>query len=224
MKKIHFLLAAGLFLIGTATASAQFMGSTSRVASTVKGYNSIWLGYNPTTVKYSEDGYSESRDFNTFSLGVLHAAPFQELPLLYEFGGIVEYTNRTDKEEDFDAKVSYNLLGVRVPLNLLYALELSDGFTLYPYIGLNAKGYVIGKASVKVDGQTHSVDLFGKNDSDDFSELEEERLKRFTLGYQLGLRAGFSKYFASIGYTADLTTIADHLKVSMLTLGVGMSF
>ena len=244
MKKIHFLLAAGLFLIGTATASAQFMGSSSRVASTSEGYNSVWVGYAPTTLKFSANGFSSSvDDINTFSVGALHAAPLQDFPLLYEFGGILEWSRYADKEKDSWGTTSstVNMIGIRVPLNILYAYDLGNGLTVYPYLGLNVKGYIIGKLTEKFsDGDesvTKTYNLFSKKDMEelagyDYEDMEDlidfgfaaKPLNRFTLGYQLGLRVGYSNFFASVGYMADLTKITDYTKASMWTLGVGMSF
>ena len=143
MKKIHFLLVAGLFLMGTVTASAQFMGGSSRVASTAEGYNSIWLGYAPTTLKASGGLDVSISGFNSFSIGVLHTAPFQNLPLLWEVGANFEYTHKSgDVVLMEDAKV--NVMSIKVPFNIVYAFPLGDGMMAYPYVGLNARGYLSG--------------------------------------------------------------------------------
>lgn len=251
MKKIHFLLAAGLFLIGTATASAQFMGSSSRVASTSEGYNSVWVGYAPTKAKFAYSGFSSTLDkINTFSVGALHAAPLQNFPLLYEFGGMLEWSRYSDSSSNdgFKETMTGNLIGLRIPLNLLYAYDLGNGLTVYPYLGLNVKGYIVGKVTEKYsyegESYTETYNLFSKkdmekmagggiydddydyyydDDMDDFG-VAAKPLNRFTLGYQLGLRVGYSNFFGSVGYMADLTKITDHTTVNMITLGVGMSF
>lgn len=209
------MLAAAAIFAGTMTASAQFMGGSSRTAG-ADGYSAIWAGYAPTTVKISYDGSTHSEDdFNTFSLGWTKATPLQS-SLLGEFGVFADLTYHQEKESG--ATATTTLLGVKVPVNVLYALPLGEGITLYPYAGLNGKIYLLGKEKYKYDGESESYNLFSKDDMDD------DTFKRLTIGYQFGLRAAFNNYFVSIGYTDDLTKIADHTTINKIEIGVGMLF
>lgn len=216
MKALHMMLAAAAIFAGTMTASAQFMGGSSRTTSGADGYSAIWAGYAPTTFKYSDDGSSVSEEgYNTFSIGWTKATPLQS-SLLGEYGVFADLTYK--KEKDHGVTTTETLLGVKVPVNVLYALPLGEGITLYPYAGLNGKLYLLGSAKAKYEDESVSTNFFSKDD------MGDEVYKRFTIGYQIGLRAGFGNYFASIGYTDDITKIADYTTINKIEIGVGMLF
>lgn len=220
MKKFYFLLVT-LLMAGSVTASAQFMGSSSRVSSTAEGYNSVWVGYAPTTIK-STGGLDVSiSGINTFSFGVLHTAPLPNTPLLWEVGANLEYAHKKGSFILSD-DATLNVFAIKVPLNIVYALPLSDGIMAYPFLGLNARGYLTGTLKEKDwdDDVYYTVNIFS-NDEDD---MDGDAFKRFSLGYQLGLRVGFSKYFASISYGGDFVKIAEDTTINMVTLGLGMAF
>ena len=209
------MLAAAAIFAGTMTASAQFMGGSSRTAD-ADGYSAIWAGYAPTTFKTSYDGSSHSEDgYSTFSIGWTKATPLQS-SLLGEYGVFADLTYKSEKDGGVTSTMM--LLGVKVPVNVLYALPLGEGITLYPYAGLNGKLYLLGSAKAKYEDESETTNLFSKDDMDD------DAFKRLTIGYQFGLRVGFGNYFASIGYTDDLTKIADYTTINKIEIGVGMLF
>lgn len=209
------MLAAAAIFAGTMTASAQFMGGSSRTAG-ADGYSAIWAGYAPTTFKTSYDGSSHSEDgFSTFSIGWTKATPLQS-SLLGEYGVFADLTYKSEKDGGVTSTMM--LLGVKVPVNVLYALPLGEGITVYPYAGLNGKLYLIGTEKDKYEDESETTNLFSKDDMDD------DAFKRLTIGYQFGLRVGFGNYFASIGYTDDLTKIADYTTINKIEIGVGMLF
>lgn len=209
------MLAAAAIFAGTMTASAQFMGGSSRTAG-ADGYSAIWAGYAPTTFKTSYDGSSHSEDgYSTFSIGWTKATPLQS-SLLGEYGVFADLTYKSEKDGGVTSTMM--LLGVKVPVNVLYALPLGEGITLYPYAGLNGKLYLLGSAKAKYEDESETTNLFSKDDMDD------DAFKRLTIGYQFGLRVGFGNYFASIGYTDDLTKIADYTTINKIEIGVGMLF
>lgn len=209
------MLAAAAIFAGTMTASAQFMGGSSRTAG-ADGYSAIWAGYAPTTFKTSYDGSSHSEDgFSTFSIGWTKATPLQS-SLLGEYGVFADLTYKSEKDGGVTSTMM--LLGAKVPVNVLYALPLGEGITVYPYAGLNGKLYLIGTEKDKYEDESETTNLFSKDDMDD------DAFKRLTIGYQFGLRVGFGNYFASIGYTDDLTKIADYTTINKIEIGVGMLF
>ena len=209
------MLAAAAIFAGTMTASAQFMGGSSRTAG-ADGYSAIWAGYAPTTFKTSYDGSSHSEDgYSTFSIGWTKATPLQS-SLLGEYGVFADLTYKSEKDGGVTSTMM--LLGVKVPVNVLYALPLGEGITLYPYAGLNGKLYLLGSAKAKYEDESETTNLFSKDD------MGDDAFKRLTIGYQFGLRVGFGNYFASIGYTDDLTKIADYTTINKIEIGVGMLF
>ncbi len=219
--KMSKLFAAAILIFACSTTSfAQFMGGgSSKVGggATADSFNAFWLSYMPTTLKMSGDGYSSSQSgYNTFAVGVTHAAPLSGSAIMAEYGVFAEYTTKTEKKSGYTS--SMNWIGAKVPLSLMYGFALSDNVTLYPYAGVNARFYVIGKGTSKYDGESYSYNLF--------DEDEGEGMKRFALGYQLGVKANISGYFVGIGYEDMITSlISDHtVKFNYINLSVGIPF
>ena len=220
--KMSKLFAAAILIFACSTTSfAQFMGGgSSKVGggATADSFNALWLSYMPTTMKASGDGYSHSESgYNTFAVGLTHAAPLSGSAIMAEYGAFVEYTTKTEK--DHGATSTMNLIGAKVPVSLMYGLALSDNVTLYPYAGVNARFYVIGKQTYKYDGDSASYDLFSNDD-------DGEGMKRFALGYQLGVKANISGYFVGLGYEDMITSlISDYtVKFNYINISVGIPF
>ena len=111
-----------------------------------------------------------------------------------------------------------NLLGVKVPLSVMYSYAVSENVVLYPYAGLNARLYIIGKETYKYEGESESYDLFSGDD--------DENMKRFALGYQVGVKARVSRFFLGIGYEDMITSLVSDYsaKFNMINLSVGIPF
>ena len=216
MKKLCFILAVGMMLSMTTTASAQFMGSPSRSRNYVSAdaFTTFWLGYAPISLKYDDVSLS---GINLFSIGISNATPLAGSSFLAEFGGYVDWVN-WKRSESGDA-VRVNIVGAKVPINLMYPFALADGITVYPYAGLNARVLVFGQASANYDGEKETVDIFSIDDSD-------VDLKRVSLGYQVGFRARISNLMVGIGYEEMLTSLIDEdmVKIGGLTLSLGFPF
>lgn len=216
MKKIVILVAACFIAIA---ANAQIVSSSSNtyIKTGDSGFSALWLSYMPTTFKTSYDGSSHSESgFNTFALGYTHAAPMSAAPILIEYGAFAEYTTKTEKSHG--ASISTNLIGVKVPVSAMYAFPLSDNVTLYPYAGVNARLYVIGKETYKYEGESESYNIF--------DDEEGDGIRRFALGYQIGVKAKVSGFFVGLGYEDMITSLdPDYTaKLNMINISVGIPF
>lgn len=214
MKKLAFIFCAALMLSVGSTASAQFMGGNGggrSVVSSADAFNTLWLGYAPTSIK-DDDSHSTS-GYNTFSLGFTRAMPISGAPILVEAGLFADWMTKTEKEGK--SKKTTNMVDAKVPVNVMYPLAVGDAFTLYPYAGLNARLYVIGKYSYSYDGEKETADVF-----------DDDSLKRFSLGYQVGVRARISSFLVGIGYEDMITSLYDDFtaKFNYITLSVGIPF
>ena len=212
MKKFSILIAAVLMMSAYIPASAQFMnGNGGRsVSSPTERFNAFWAGYAPTSMR---SGSVSVSGFNTFSIGVTHTGPLAGSPILLEYGGYLDWTNKAEKEGKY--KVHTDILDVKIPGNVIYPLNLADNVKLYPYAGLNARVFVLGTATERYEDVKETENLF-----------EDGDIKRFSLGFQVGIRAGFGKFIAGIGYEDMLTSISDELttKVNYITLHIGIPF
>ena len=150
MKKFAFILAAVMMMAFTTTASAQFMGGNGGgrqvAAANVDAFSAAWVVYSPTSFK---EGSHSSDGYNTFSFGITHATPLASIPLLLEYGAYADWTTKTRK--DGSVSSTFNLAGVKVPVNLMYPLELANNMVVYPYAGLNARVFVLGNYKYKYD-------------------------------------------------------------------------
>jgi len=216
MKKI-FILAAACFLAISANAQIVSSSSNTYIKTRDNGFTALWLSYLPTTLKESGDGYSSSESgYNTFALGFTHATPLSEVPVLVEYGAFAEYTTKTEKEHGGTGTM--HLIGAKVPLSVMYGYTVSENVILYPYAGLFARLYVIGKETFKFEDESETYDLFNNDDGDN--------MKRFGLGYQLGVKARISGFFVGLGYEDMITSlIPDYTaKFNMINLSVGIPF
>ena len=212
MKRFYILIVAAIMLSFSTSASAQFMSANGGSNNTSIGaFKTFWLSYAPTNLK--EDNVSES-GANTFSLGITSASPLSGSSFFYEFGGFVDWLNYSDSYSGLSANI--NMIGIKAPLNLMYPFDFADNIVLYPYAGLHAKGFIIANASAKYDGEKETINLYE----------EESDLKRFALGYQLGIRARFPSFIVGVGYEDLLTSIVDgeDIKVNSITISVGIPF
>lgn len=212
MKRFYILIAAAFMLSVSTSASAQFMTTSGSGNNAVIGaFKTFWLSYAPTNFKV--DNISES-GANTFSLGITSANPLSGSPFYYEYGAYVDWLNDTEKDSGYTGAV--NMIGIKAPLNLMYPFDFADNIILYPYAGIHAKGFIIANASAKYDGEKETINLYD----------EDSDLKRFALGYQIGIRARFPSFIVGVGYEDLLTSIVDgeNSKINSITISLGFPF
>lgn len=114
--------------------------------------------------------------------------------------------------------MSEDLIGVKVPISLMYGLDLADNVVIYPYAGLNARFFIVGKVTEKYQNESESQNIFEDGNG----------LKRFSLGYQVGLRAKLSGFIIGVGYEDMITSMSSqsnvNLKINMITISAGIPF
>lgn len=208
MKKLYLLLAAVLMMSVSTNSYAQFMGGNSVSHSTTSdSFSTFWLGYAPTNWK---SGDVATSGYNTFSLGFTHLSSLAGSPLAFEYGAYVDWMNKSKSSS------ATNFLDIKVPINITYPLPIADAITFYPYIGLNARVFLLGKNTYKSGENSITTDFYGENSN----------YNRLGLGYQVGLCALISKVILRIGYEDMFTSVHkdNTVKFNYLTLGVGIPF
>ena len=208
MKKTLFLFVAFAMMSVSTNSFAQFMGGNGNSGRVVSdSFSTFWLGYAPTNWK---SGDSSESGYNTFSLGITHLSSLSGSAVFFECGAYVDWMTKTK------SKYTTHFVDVKIPINLMYPLAIADGITFYPYAGLNVRGYLLGKQTYKSGDVRESYDYFADNNN----------YNRFGLGYQVGLCAQLSGFFARIGYEDMFTSIhKDYIqKFNYFTLGIGIPF
>ena len=192
-------------------------------ASDNEAFGTFFLQYNPTWM-YSKSSYGSYSASNTelihgFSLGYLESIPLGDIPLYIEFGGAVQYffKSRDAHETGFDPayyddddwydyyddfggsshnKVKFSMLSVKIPVDVMYSFDVSDGLSIQPYAGIYTRINIIGKEKIGDE----SINIFSKDDMGD-----DGAYNRFQAGLQAGCKFRIGqKFTAGIGYFRDI--------------------
>ena len=230
MRK-SFILVAAAVLCSALPLSAQFVGGGATPSPSIGSNSSVAEGrtfsitYAPTTFEYTSGNSSSSNDdFKTVSVnwGTISALSSSSLPLYYEFGWGADLSFYFDSGSDYgiDYDTKSFLLAVKVPVSIMTPINLTPEITLYPYAGVHAKGFVLGKSisNVEYNGSSEksTADMFSKDD------MGDGRYKRLGFGYQAGVRVVFGSYFASVGIENALSEISKNTKMNLVTISLGI--
>lgn len=157
MEKIKFCFVAVVLSIVTNV----FAQTTSKS----DGFNSLFIQWNPSTIKPSE---GESTSFTGFSLGYNHDFNLvKDVPLFLEVGAALQYSYKSkdqtleeDKVKAWGLEVNdyrmwtekISLLSVKVPINILYKHYFpNSNIAIAPYIGVSVRGNIFGRYKVDVN-------------------------------------------------------------------------
>lgn len=240
MKKLIVIACALLAL--SATASAQFMNSGASTSTSKNSGAAAWISndhadvFNTFSFTYSPmniDGWSgniEDDGLNALSLTWTQARNVMaSQPLYVEYGVGAQWSFWSDSESDGDMEVSssLNFLSLKVPVSVMYLVSVPNTqITLAPYLGLNLTGYLLGqqKISMEYEGESESrsSSCFSKDD------MGGEPYNRFGLGWHIGARVGFGKYFFNIGYEGPITNLyksgSYEVSTNQVNISLGLTF
>lgn len=166
MKRLSFIVV--LLVIATG-AFAQFAQSSAMQSNapantnsgnsfskmTTDNYGRFYIGYNPVSVDWEENGKNLKKMFpmdNGLSLGYMHGHNVvKSLPLYVEYGANVAWAfgKHDDKDSDdyysWKSETKLNMFSINVPVNLAFRLSFANNdFSVTPYLGLNFRINVAG--------------------------------------------------------------------------------
>lgn len=210
MRKFKCLLL--LAFIGLATSA---FGQSIWNTVNTNGYNRIYVGYTGVKAKYSFEGYSESLKYPGFSVGYLRGIGLtQKVPLYLEVGGALQF-NKWSEDYNDGSKESATMLGLNIPVSLVYRINVTDNFAISPNFGLNFRLNLMGKGKYEEDGYSEDWNLYSDDD------MGDEAYNRFQAGWHIGV--GFDYRFLHLGvdWGTDFNEITEHtnLKTTYVTLG-----
>lgn len=186
-----------------------------------EAFGTFFLQYNPTWMysKMSSGSFSASNTelIHGFSLGYLESIPLGDIPLYIEFGGAVQYFFKSKdlknsgydySDYDWDEylyddfggssnhKQKFTMLSLKIPVDVMYSFDVSDGFSIQPYAGIYTRINIIGKEKIGDE----SINIFSKDDMGD-----DGAYNRFQVGLQAGCKFRIGqKFTAGIGYYRDI--------------------
>ena len=197
MKKLRSMVLAAFVAISMSAMAQEAFGT-------------FYAQYNIANMKMSYDGYSNSSSLNGVTLGYNQATPVADTtPLYLEFGAAAQYFFKSEDGAKF------NMISAKVPVSVLYGIEIADGISLDPFAGLYARANIWGQ------------EKYGDESIDIFKKWEDGGMgaKRFQFGLQIGLRARFSNTFTvGVSYAQDLNEFMEHTKINSVDLTIGVNF
>lgn len=247
--KIKFLALVAAMMIST-TSFAQFSQSKSSSNSSneiSKGWNSLYVQYNSIGTSYSLSSFNDrdydygdiyqkaidnsglSEKLNAFSIGYNRAINLTpSTPLYLEVGAALQYafysdeTTEKNHDEEGTLKFTANMLTAKVPVSLLYHIDIPNSdFAIEPFVGIDFKYNIIGTAkseeAYKYYGET-------KKDEDkidnifDKKKCDGHQANRFQAGWHVGANFVYKKAFIGISYGQDFSKFHGDIDLKFNTL------
>jgi opacity protein-like surface antigen len=164
------------------------------------------------------------KDMTGFSAGFVKGFSLSsQSPIFAEIGANFQYLKSNLLNEDYGGdrlKLDLNMYSVNIPLNIGYKYAINEGFSIFPYAGISARGNISGKLVASLGSEEESVDIF---DKDEMEDLEFKTFKRLQIGWQIGFGVNFNRLYLSASYGGDFNEVAEELKLSTapsITLGI----
>lgn len=219
MKHTNIIIAA-MLLIVCQTASAQYdydydeYGNPRYARSQYRynnysndfedGWCSTYLKYSPLQLTSSAKGV-DNKTFHSVTFGVSYDYQLSDSPFYVD--AAFETTGAWfSKRYSGGTKYSMDIYYSKIPINLAFRLNITEGFAIVPYGGANIKWNIYGEEREKDEfGYTQKWRLF----DDDYTY--DDDYNRFQLGYQAGVKLLIGNSF-SIGasWEADLTNFCKY--------------
>ena len=214
MKSIKLLMVACLLGIAS-TVSAQFVNSNNSSMSNGSADATEWQGlrvsYHPVSINADGGG---SINFSGASVGYIKSFGISgTTPVFLETGANISWFGGDLESWDDDEELKLNVFSINVPFNLGYKFMLNETTGIFPYAGLTLRGNIVGNYS----GEGESVSAFG----DDVSE--GYKLKRFQIGWQIGVGVNFNTFFVGASYGTDFNEVVKGGKVAMPSITIGFN-
>ena len=241
MKKFKFLLTA-MLLTCSSMSFAQFMnGGSSSSSSDVPAWKGLRVSYDRTFM--SADGESESG--NGFSVDYAHSFNIaKSLPIFLETGAGINFARYSDSESDSESLNGYTIsaehkwstttLGLTIPVNFVYGININEKLAIKPYTGLYLRANLMSKDNDKMDVNIPSELAQYVDESDyewdetrnnfDKDEVGDDTWNRVQIGWQIGTTLDINKFNVGISYALDFNEIAEELKTSKFSVRVGYIF
>ena len=233
MKKVFLVALLAAF---TSTAFAQLI--TGKSAGYVQeekwGWNTFSFEYISTNFSTKIDetisvpgvgSYSvkESSSYSTSGFGFTYMRAISltrnhKIPLYLEPGIGMEFYVGGDKSSNL------KMLTAKIPLNFIYDIAIPNTtIHIDPYFGLRFRGNIYGTAdSYKYrSGNVYKdeVDVFKKDDMG-----EDGVFTHFQVGWQIGCKFRFSKFYMQLGWGTDFNKISTYTSTSQFRAAIGVAF
>lgn len=243
--KNKFLALVAAMMIST-TSFAQFSQSKSSSNSSneiSKGWNSLYVQYNSIGTSYSLSSFNDRNEdygdeyqkaidnsglsdkLNAFSIGYNRAINLTpSTPLYLEVGAALQYAfysdEATEKDhyEEVTLKYTANMLTAKVPVSLLYHIDIPNSdFAIEPFVGIDFKYNILGSAKQNYDDDVYE-ETTKINNIFDKKKCDGHQANRFQAGWHVGANFVYKKAFIGISYGQDFSKFHDDIDLKFKTL------
>lgn len=199
MKKFLFLT---LFLLTLFTSKAE-------------SYNTFSLSYENIQLWTGGKSLKTETDYlNGFGLQYNHGIGLGEKPMNIEVGLKLNFDFNYDSYKIITAKYkdTFFFMQMNIPISYIYNFTLSEKCRLAPYAGLDFNVNLIANNTL-TDPNDVSVtnSLFKKQayEGEEFSWINN-KWKRFQMGWHIGLRFIYEKYYLGLEYGTEFMPIGSN--------------
>lgn len=234
MKKIFVILAFSAAMVANAQIVTSRSSSVTRIEQPTEvvpsnNYNRFYIGATigiPSTTGVDLDGHKIPTAYGVTAgfLWGLNIVP--NMPLYVEFGPEVTWMTASDSYKDSDSygryeevwtdDVTANFLSISVPVNVTYRFDITDKFSIAPFVGPNLKFNILAKGTDKEsyieykDGEIYRSD----SDSEDFDAFDEDdtdsnTANRFQYGYNIGCNFSIGQWTFGYRYQGNFNNFFD---------------
>ncbi len=230
MERIKYLMA--IALLGAQAASfAQMADGGGPSSPGVEAWKGLRFSYDKTLIR--EDDYLDGYAKNGFSAGYEQAFGLsKKWPVFVQTGLGLDFTRLNgdghddgDGHDGYSWKDKYTVVGIDVPVNLVYAFKLNDMLVLKPYTGFYVKVNVWGreKSTDRYEGEEEVVEKRNLFDEEDM-EGDKWTWNRVQGGWQVGATLDVGRLNAGVGFALDFNEIAEKTKTGKFMVKVGCNF
>ena len=177
-------------------------------------YYGLRLGMALSTVNSDDSNLDGGSALTGINIGAV--AGFQlsaSAPVYFETG--LHYTEKGGKGYVNNAKYTYNLNYIEIPLIIKYWYAIDENFSVQPFAG----GYIAFGVGGKVKNYS---------DRDTYSSFSESYFKRFDGGLKIGCGAEFQIIYAELGYDLGLANVChsdfDTSRTGCFYINCGVNF
>lgn len=172
-----------------------------------ESFGLFYAQFNPSKIHSKATSGSasetESESVNAVTLGYNYYISLSEdLPLYIAPGIAAQWFFKNTKEHGEEDK--FNMISAKIPVNVMYSIQVSDGFRIEPYAGVYGRVNIWGEEKYTDEDGTEKANIFDKDEMGDLA------FKRFQLGWNAGVNFRITNAFTiGVGYYMDLLKVQE---------------
>lgn len=223
MKKLYLLLCICSMCTLAIRAQENVSWKTRLTSADRTTWKGVRISYDHTNMRYSGGNDLKRIGYNGISAGYVHSFNLgRKLPLFLETGAGLDFFRHSfdGSEGRIVEKVSTNILGLNIPANVVYKINITDKIAVKPYTGLYLRLNLLAKEKFECgltdNTSEEAVNLFDGDLGESWNRVQ--------LGWQIGAAVDYGCYNVGVGYAIDFNPIAVDSRLGVFSLRLGLNF